>query len=1133
MSRDGTAPVITLNGDNPQVIELGSGYTELGATTDDGSAVSIDDSAFVDAVGSYEIVYSSVDSNDNAAEDVIRTVTVEDTVPPTASCQEVTVQLNGSGVGVLTVAQIDNGSSDSESGVTLSFSEFSIVTELNFDCTDIGSQEVTLFVTDDSGNVAQCSAELTIVDDLAPEFVTFPQNENIESGQSVDLTGEIIAPTATDNCTADQDIQIGFTRSDGGTDFVFDSGTVVTIAWTATDVQSNVISQNQTITVSAPNDTMAPVITLLGDAELVVSQGDTYEDAGATAEDEVDGDLSAEIQVGGDTVDTSLVGTYVVTYNVSDAADNPAEEVIRTVFVEDNTPPVITLVGANPQEIEVGAGYTELGAQTDDGSEVSIDISDFVDAVGSYEIRYNSIDENNNLAQTVTRTVNVNAVATALVSDDFCTGVLGSQWTFVDPNGDGGQSFSGPNTRNATVDISVPGGVDRQLFRDGIQAPHLLQSAPNGDFEIEVKMDSPVNAPEFQEQGILVKQDDFNFIRFEVYSTASRTAILSGVLSPSNNDQSLPLRFSQIDNDNNINPLDTAPIYMRVKREGNTWTQSYSFDGINYTVRESFVHDLTVTGVGIYGASGSDETSPAHTAKFDYFQVLSEDGPIADEDGCAPSDTVPPTITLIGDNPLELVQGDTYEEFGANAEDDVDGIISDNIVINSEAVDTNIAGTYEVTYNVMDAAENPAEEVTRTVNVSLPPTGGPVVDIYYGDTQEFGNIGVPQRWCNILGHISDNGSIETFEYTLNGGTPVALSIGPDNRRLHNVGDFNIDIDFSDFLPGLNTVEITAVDNELNVTTKEVTINYTENTVWPNPYDLDWSDLGNDITRINEFSHVVDGNWELTPDGIRTAEPGYDRLIAIGDQTWDNYEVLVPFTINEIIRPGFGIGVLLRWQGHTDTPITCPQPKCGFLPLGNISWYRRDRLEYFEGVNEDQQVGNQTPRDLELNVTYMMRTSVNTDPNTGNTVYQMKVWEQGTQEPATWDLEQTSDSTDLQQGSFMLLAHQADVTFGNVSVTPGSLAINSPKVTLANNNTEATVTWGTNQPATSRIDYGTTLAYGSSEESLELTTNHSVTITGLVPGTVYNYNLSGQNAASENAETGKSNFYHLYGGYYIG
>ncbi|WP_236973396.1 PQQ-dependent sugar dehydrogenase [Maribacter sp. 6B07] len=68
---DTTAPVITLNGANPQVIELGSGYTELGATTDDGSPVDIDSSSFMDVVGGYDIVYSSTDGT-NRSEDVIR-----------------------------------------------------------------------------------------------------------------------------------------------------------------------------------------------------------------------------------------------------------------------------------------------------------------------------------------------------------------------------------------------------------------------------------------------------------------------------------------------------------------------------------------------------------------------------------------------------------------------------------------------------------------------------------------------------------------------------------------------------------------------------------------------------------------------------------------------------------------------------------------------------------------------------------------------------------------------------------------------------------------------------------------------------------------------------------------------------
>ena len=80
-------------------------------------------------------------------------------------------------------------------------------------------------------------------------------------------------------------------------------------------------------------DTTAPIITLNGDAVVDLIQNDAFTDPGATANDDVDGDISGNIVVGGDTVDTFTVGTYVITYNVSDAAGNAATEVMRTVNV--------------------------------------------------------------------------------------------------------------------------------------------------------------------------------------------------------------------------------------------------------------------------------------------------------------------------------------------------------------------------------------------------------------------------------------------------------------------------------------------------------------------------------------------------------------------------------------------------------------------------------------------------------------------------------------------------------------------------------------------------------------------------------------------------------------------------------
>ena len=86
-------------------------------------------------------------------------------------------------------------------------------------------------------------------------------------------------------------------------------------------------------------DTTAPVITLVGDAVVDLSVGDTYTEEGATATDNVDGDISANIVIGGDTVDTNTAGQYIVTYNVSDAAGNAAAEATRTVNVNEVVDP--------------------------------------------------------------------------------------------------------------------------------------------------------------------------------------------------------------------------------------------------------------------------------------------------------------------------------------------------------------------------------------------------------------------------------------------------------------------------------------------------------------------------------------------------------------------------------------------------------------------------------------------------------------------------------------------------------------------------------------------------------------------------------------------------------------------------
>ena len=83
---------------------------------------------------------------------------------------------------------------------------------------------------------------------------------------------------------------------------------------------------------SNDNDSTAPIITLNGEAIATVNLNSTYTDAGATATDNVDGDLTSSIVTTG-VVNTSIEGNYIITYTVSDTSGNTATATRQVVVV--------------------------------------------------------------------------------------------------------------------------------------------------------------------------------------------------------------------------------------------------------------------------------------------------------------------------------------------------------------------------------------------------------------------------------------------------------------------------------------------------------------------------------------------------------------------------------------------------------------------------------------------------------------------------------------------------------------------------------------------------------------------------------------------------------------------------------
>ncbi len=98
------------------------------------------------------------------------------------------------------------------------------------------------------------------------------------------------------------------------------------------------------IDISTPPDTEDPVISLKGSPYMIIMKGSTFSDPGATAIDNVDGDISAKITTHS-TVNTAKTGTYSVDYAVSDRAGNTAT-MHREVVVDDNVPDTITVDGS-------------------------------------------------------------------------------------------------------------------------------------------------------------------------------------------------------------------------------------------------------------------------------------------------------------------------------------------------------------------------------------------------------------------------------------------------------------------------------------------------------------------------------------------------------------------------------------------------------------------------------------------------------------------------------------------------------------------------------------------------------------------------------------------------------------------
>lgn len=337
--------------------------------------------------------------------DIVFSVRSGDTNPPTGAFSGSFTNPTGSSLGVPDAQyfQYQATFSSGDAGITPKLYDvtttYSIVDTTPPVITRVGDAEITV------------EAKTSYIDDGATAFDDFDD----------DITANIITVNPVD------------------VDVVGD----YTITYNVSDSSGNA-ADSVTRTVHVV-DTTAPVITVLGSNPQTILVGEFYVELGATAIDSYDGDITINMIIDSTTVDSTTVGSYVVTYNITDAHGNLANQAVRAVNVIDTDNPIITMIGANPQTIEVGNPYTELGATASDNYDGDITSSIVIDSssvdtntIGSYVVAYDVTDSNGNTADQVVRTVHVvdTTAPVITVPDDITedtTDSLGKVVTYTEP----------------------------------------------------------------------------------------------------------------------------------------------------------------------------------------------------------------------------------------------------------------------------------------------------------------------------------------------------------------------------------------------------------------------------------------------------------------------------------------------------------------------------------------------------------------------------------------------------------------------------------------------------------------------------------------------------------------------------
>ena len=356
-------------------------------------------------------------------------VTVVDQLDPVALVQPFTVALDASGAASISASDVNAGSYDNCSGVSVAIDVSS------FTCADLGANTVTLTATDASGNATSVATTVTVVDNTAPVVALQPVTLTLDANGTATLDTAAVIDYVRENCSVSSMSlsQTTFNCSDLGAN---------TITLTVIDSEGNSTAQTATVTVT---DAAAPMILM---PSMLTVYANALCQATATWSTSVMDNCSASWSSNYASGSTFGVGQHDVITIATDASGNTTVDtmlvsVIDTVAPIFTSQPFVSSMVPGPGCSAYVTWVNPMAVDWCSSNSVSSNVlSGSLFTSGTHTVVFTATDDNQNTrSMTLTFTVNDGVAPVATVPS-----------TVIATND--------PGTCGAVVNLPIPSGTD-------------------------------------------------------------------------------------------------------------------------------------------------------------------------------------------------------------------------------------------------------------------------------------------------------------------------------------------------------------------------------------------------------------------------------------------------------------------------------------------------------------------------------------------------------------------------------------------------------------------------------------------------------------------------------------------------